>query len=631
MFDEPAHLITGYVLWKHHEVPMPPENGVFAQRWAALPLALQPLSFPDPQAPEIRGQDPWVVAYHFFHSVGNPFPAMLLEARAMIALLGVALGWLVFACSRHLFGVGGALLSLTLFAFSPALLAHGGVVTTDVALTLMLFAATLALWRVTSVVSATTLLASTLAVALLVITKMSFFVIFPIAALLLVARTASSQPVQLELGGTLREVSGGSRVGVWLVVALLHVLAVIALLWLAYDFNASPDLRPASHSGVMSWLLDVLRQSQLFPRPFLQGLGLQLALALERRSFFLGEYSLHGWKTFFPVCFLVKTPLGTLLLLLLAPLAHWYGGRASRSAVPDDAFFKRPSWFELTPLFVLLGVYGGVCIASPLNLGNRHMLPMYPALFVLSGAHASWLRVKVPWTRVLVFGLTASTCIATMSIRPHYLSFFNSLIGGPRNGYKYFVDSTLDWGQDLPTLATWLHEHVPKDSETPVYFSYFGTGSPKFYGIEAQRLPGYFERRRPDELPELAAGTYAISATMLQGVYQKFPGPWSVAFETLYVESRAVMEQWESTASDPVARAALLHAKGATYFDEYRHGLDELSFARLCAYLRTRRTPDDYVGYSILIYELNDADLKAALIDAPVQLVDSSPLMPTAH
>jgi len=106
---------------------------------------------------------------------------------------------------------------------------------------------------------------------------------------------------------------------------------------------------------------------------------------------------------------------------------------------------------------------------------------------------------------------------STLLIYPHYLAYFNELVG-PRNGYKVLVDSNLDWGQDLPGLRAWMDEH----SVEQVYLSWFGIAPPEHYSVRYRYLPGW----PPFEDPALCVyhpqrplpGIYAISATSLQGV-----------------------------------------------------------------------------------------------------------------
>jgi hypothetical protein len=213
--------------------------------------------------------------------------------------------------------------------------------------------------------------------------------------------------------------------------------------------------------------------------------------------------------------------------------------------------------------------------------------------------------------------LLMGTMIESLSIWPNYLAFFNQLVGGPRNGYKYLVDSSLDWGQDLPGLHDWLEKNVPAGSGTPVYLSYFGTADPRFYGIDALLLPGFFDSWTPQTFP-LRGGVYCLGATMLQAVYLDAHLPWTPADEASYGKAQAEINRWDSTANDPAARGHLVHEKGADYWTDCIHTYGFLRMTRLCAYLR-HRTPDDEVGYSILIYRLSNEEVRRALGGTPPQ------------
>ena len=103
--------------------------------------------------------------------------------------------------------------------------------------------------------------------------------------------------------------------------------------------------------------------------------------------------------------------------------------------------------------------------------------------------------------------------ISSVSIFPHYLAYFNELAGGPKNGYKFLVDSNLDWGQDLKGLKRYMDKHRIKR----VWFSYFGTASPDYHGIDYNYLPSYaiFNTKR-ERIP---TPFVAISATNLQGLH----------------------------------------------------------------------------------------------------------------
>jgi hypothetical protein len=171
------------------------------------------------------------------------------------------------------------------------------------------------------------------------------------------------------------------------------------------------------------------------------------------------------------------------------------------------------------------------------------------------------------------------------------------------------VDSSLDWGQDLPGLKKWLDQ---QEENGPVYLSYFGTASPGYYGINAIWLPSYPDRIPPREPPPLTRGIYCLSATMLQTVYVLAPGGWNDRYEQQYQQLGDFFGRYARTRHDPKRRDALLRQVGnPNVANEFRL-FEHLRFARLCAYLR-QREPTDEVCYSILIYRLSDRDIEQAL------------------
>jgi hypothetical protein len=239
-----------------------------------------------------------------------------------------------------------------------------------------------------------------------------------------------------------------------------------------------------------------------------------------------------------------------------------------------------------------------------------------------------------------VVGLALVWFVAeSFRIRPHYLAYFNQLVGGPAQGCHHLVDSSLDWGQDLPGLKAWLEEQAPSSRHAPrgepqtsigdagahhaghdgnvkhptVYLSYFGTGSPEYYGIQAEVLPSYFPRPKPGPVI-LRGGVYCISATMLQGVYLDLPGPWTDDKEKIYRELRKKLDQFDTSADQPALRAALLEEGLPSYWPRFRDAYEQLQFNRLCTVLR-QREPNHQIGYSILVYLLTDAEVRAALQD----------------
>jgi hypothetical protein len=339
-----------------------------------------------------------------------------------------------------------------------------------------------------------------------------------------------------------------------------------------------------------------------------------LKFSQGRPSFLNGQYGLFGWRSFFPYCFLVKTSLGVFVIVILAAaaaLGDWRRAGAPRSSARSE--LMRRGLYRTAPLWVLLAVYWAFAVSSKMNIGHRHILPIYPPMFVLAGAAARWFSRPAWAPKIVAAAALVFVAAEAVWMRPHYLAYFNQLIGGPRNGYRHLVDSSLDWGQDVPGLKEWLDRNgLSNQTRTPVYLAYFGNGNPTYYGVKVERLPGYVDRDIPaGRLGPLTGGVYCISATILQAVLLEPFGPWSRAYERTYFQ---LMRQIDGILKGPEEQKAAMLSKPEA--QRACRLFSELQLERLCAYLR-KREPDDNVGYSILIYRLSDQQVRDATLGPP--------------
>jgi hypothetical protein len=230
------------------------------------------------------------------------------------------------------------------------------------------------------------------------------------------------------------------------------------------------------------------------------------------------------------------------------------------------------------------------------------------------------MLTRLSWPRILIGVLVALLAIESAWIWPHYLAYFNQLIGGPKHGYKYLVDSSLDWGQDLPHLKRWIDENV-KESED-VYLAYFGNNVVQDYGVHAIRIaddPGWGRTRIE---PNLGPGVYCISASMLQRIYTKARGPWRPEYERVYRKLFRTVPDLLRDLRDPEANRRLVAKFGQEYLSDVITTFEHLRFARLAAYL-LQEEPDDSVGYSVLIYRLTSDDIRKALYGPPAELKEA--------
>jgi len=498
--DEPPNLGVGYTYlttgetWHISALGNPPLP--FA--WMALPVVLGNPHIPLQTLPNWHT----LVLPPYFRALFpllGPVEQLEVAGRVPMMLLGVLLGSLVFRWATDIFGAKGGILALALMVFDPAMVAHTPLATADVAVTLLGFATFFVGWRWVRARWARTSRAPTedirwsIGVGLLsgatMATKASgpiwVGLVVGVIAVVEVSRSPRSLPRAL-----------GSVLGRGVV-----ILAVAFLfLWGVYGFQLGP-LRigpylltvPASHH----W----------------ESLMRTLGSSSTRLMFLAGETKVGGgWWWYFPFAFLIKNPIPLLLI--------WTG------AIVVSLRQRTLTVLDFLFLLVFPAVYMAVAICGGIDIGYRHLLPIQPFLYVLA---AQWVEVSVVWgrqgrrwlttvARVLWVVLWVWYVVGTVRIFPHYLAYFNELVGGSSNGYRYLVDSNLDWGQGFKTLRKDL-DHL--DIRPPLRLGHDWYAGPELYGIQYEPIPPFvddvstFFSPRFDPPP----GTYVLGATLLQCGY----------------------------------------------------------------------------------------------------------------
>ena len=660
------------------------------QRWLSLPVYLA--GYKAPVAPQ-DASAAWIdeedcgEPHRFFYESGYDADTLLRLGRAMNVALAVALGLIIFTWSRSLFGQWGGMVSLVLYVFSPTALANGSLVTMDMGAATLMTASVWALWRLMQRVTAARLLTSSIVMGCLFLTKLSAVFIVPAGLLMLLVRLAWGPPLEVRLPGVASQVSRRfQQLRVFLLLIAVHVFVAWAIIWAGFDFRFSmaPAGLEAAHDGHQfihesldaaeaGWKGELIRNVsdlRLLPQGYVAAAAHTLSFA-QGGEFLIGVENESGSPFFFPYCLLIKTPLPVFFVLIMAVWAVVVGDLAGHE--PDDLsstartsrWQQYARWLYLSsPLWIWLFVFWTAAIRSQFNIGHRHIFPTYPAMFILAGAAGMCLPAlrnpRAPRLRGLRAGATvlALVCLSLESLLvwPNYLAYFNQLIGGPSQGYKHLIDSSLDWGQDLPALRDWLAEQSYEgDKRQRVYLSYFGTARPDYYGVHAVPLgnsaPGSQFMRLPDD-SQWTGGIYCISATMLQtnGVSSGY-GRWNADDEKSYREALDIFqsaeqqkaegesdearclrfgrEAWRRYQRETSASGLPLTSQpndeqlvryGASFldlFDRARHG-------RLMAYLR-ERGPDANVNYSILVFRLSDEEVEEALFGPPPESGHSDP------
>lgn len=518
-WDEPQHLVAGYSALKFQDYRTDPEHPPFIRMWAALPLlAMDGIKF-DLQRIDTNAPASWVLGGQFFFChdmlyVANDADHLLYAARFMIVLLGVVLGVLVFCWAHELFGFWPAMIALGLYTIEPNLLAHSRLVTTDFGVTCFAFGTMYFLWRTARRLSVGNLCGLVVFFTLAQISKFSAVLLGPIVLALLVVRVCQRRPWKTSIGRVTEVSAHLPRLVVALAAFLVLVVVAWVAIWAVYDFRYLP-------SAASSWQMDFhkdpvmlkraptitkavawVEEHRLLPNVYSEGFLLGQVKAQKRSGFLAGSYRLHGWWWFFPFAFLIKTLISVLLLFVTGAvlcLIRW------RRFLDDAAY-----------AFLPVAVFLAAAMTAKLNIGVRHILPIYPFALLLAGYAITELynERRKPF-RLLLGALCLLAAGEFILIYPHYLAFFNQFTGGPRNGHKYLIDSNLDWGQDLKGLKRWMDEYDVRH----INLSYFGTADPAYYKIDCTYLPGgpFFDEKLEGD-PRLP-GFVAVSVTNLRGLY----------------------------------------------------------------------------------------------------------------
>ena len=501
--DEQNHIARGLAFLRTGDPRLSVEHPPLINALSALPLLTMPEIDLPLDHPSWERQPPDVFWYLFAEAFlwqANrelDIQKVLFLARLPIVYLMLSLALVGWRFAARMWGGLAALLVLLFLLFDPNILAHGRYVTTDIGGTLFVFLATFLLWRLWQIEywSWPAWLLAALGLGLAFAAKLSALVFIPIWAILAL----------LPLYSTWNSRSAARRFGQLLSAALASLLVV----WAIFGFEWGSLLFVDSR-------LEALNQFSAPMPTFWSGIERVLILSEGGRpAFLMGAFSNNGFPLYFPIAFVVKTPLLTLVLFFAAGALLLLMRRTRPSAL-----------FLLIPILL----YFAVSAISALNIGYRHLLPILPFVYMLIGGLASPLTTAALQARfaqraraayvplALGFSLIMALLIIDARIHPHYISTFNSLAGGPENGHRYLVDSNIDWGQDLLRLRTWM-EANDVDS---VKLGWFGTADPDYYGLAYEPMPGFPRQpffgqwsEPPFDTAAPEMGTYAISASAL--------------------------------------------------------------------------------------------------------------------
>jgi hypothetical protein len=533
-YDEPLHFMGAWMQTHYDDFRCDPEDPPLWRYYVMLGTSKSELKVPtsglewdgmlgDRSVEGVFFQDV------FYFTPGNDAVGALDAARGRMLMFGVVLGAAIAAWAWRLRGPAAGAIAAAALCFDPNFLAHTPLVKDDVPIALVLLLFMAAAWLVGQRATLGRCIAVSLTLGAALTVKFSGVVAIGVLGIVLLIRALLPQPWNFL---TWTAATRAKRLAVAAGIAFASCLIAYVFIWACYRFRYGPSVDPgqtfdfgellritahheafaAYHAFTLTpeqlrqfnaqWKPDALfrlalwaGKFHLLPQTWIEGFLFSYGTAPGREAFLLGKSSMSGWWYYFPVAMAVKTPLATLIALVLSA-AYWIFHRA----------WAVKLW-DVLALSLMPVLYMAIAMGSDLNLGIRHVLPVYPFLFIFLGITAAdalrrGRKIAKAAIGLCLLGLVLETYLAY----PDFIPFFNVAAGGWRNGPNLLGDSNVDWGQELPALAQWQRANP----QYQLFLNYFGSADPRYYHIHYVKLPG--SKEPADQTPSAwLPRVYALS------------------------------------------------------------------------------------------------------------------------
>jgi len=501
--DEPDHILAGHRHWQCGDFGINPEHPPLLKLLATAPLNFRGLSEPPWECGSKFTSKFDTFSYGSTFLVENGIDSILISTRLAASLMSMLLVALVFLAAWEMFGRWEALTALAIVAFEPNLIAHGSIVTTDMAISATSFAAIYALYRFGKEQTWLRFLVVGAAFGLMLSAKHSAVIFVGILFALLIADTILFRGAKTNLPNRLfRQIV--AFVGIFLI--------GLAILWSFYGFRyyATPNAaepavsvadyikengRPESITSFPARVTEAISYTRIFPESYVLGMADVIAWGTRNCWLFGKAYPTGKWF-YFPIAFLVKSSIALLLLLPIGLILLCF--------TPEK---RHEGMFLLVPAIVFF-LFAS---SSNFNTGVRHILPIYAPLIVLVSAGAIWLCRKFHYLRYVLVALLLYNAAAAVRTAPSYLAFANDLWGGYENTHWIFSDSNIDTGQSMKLVSEYLAREGVEDCwiSTFVHPEMIGSVQP------CRNLPSgtriMVSRNLIDPIPPVIEGTVLLS------------------------------------------------------------------------------------------------------------------------
>jgi len=475
--DEPHYIGTGLYLW--HSGDYNYRDTLFFHPPLAFHLASLPLLSLDlGELPVTRE-----IGQQLLARTDLPPGRIRLLSRLPFIILSCWGAFLVALFAAEAAGYGAALIATALYTNSPLILAHSTIAHSDITVSIFCLQTLYTFWRWTRRPGALRLVLCGISLGLALLSEMNSLLFLPVLVLALFASAYDLLDTRTKAKQRTGWVEWRAEPALRSILRFVALLAVASfVIWLGY--GGSFALAPVESGRLAGMRLPWFTHAMLF----------DLAANEHGRAiFFNGQIATDGrfWYLI-PLAWLLKTPVPTLILLLVSLFCL-------RAALHDT---RRAA---VSVLLLSIVFYMAVVVAVlRVPLGIRYALPIIALLhlFIAILLARLWKRRRLPIILCLIWIVAEG-----IWIHPHYLAYFNALAGGPAEAHELLVESNLDWGQDLGTLA----EELERRGNPTIWLAYFGPEKPERHGIRSRPLRGCHP----------VSGWVAISATYLHGLYSR--------------------------------------------------------------------------------------------------------------
>lgn len=456
--DEGVHLFAGYTYLTKGDFRLDPEHPPLIKELAALPLLfMKNLNVELGTLWSQSGNyyyDSWqearILGEKFLFESGNNQEVIIFWGRFVGIVLTLILGWFAYFWAKKLYGEKAGIFAVFLTLLFPNILAHGRLINTDLGLTLFAFIAVYFWGEFLKKKGWLNFIFTGLFSGFAMASKYTAIILFFILLVLLIVKLVQDRKEYLN--------SISAYIGILIITTLV--------VWGSYGFSLQA------------------------PADFYKGFIFVTTHALGGHgSFLLGQNSSTGWWYYFPVAIFFKTPIPIFILFALTLIYF-------RKIKSKDKFDEL---LVILPMVIFLGF----AMYSKANLGIRHILPIFPFLFLFISKSINILDFKKElWVKIMFGVLIIWYTVSALIQYPNYIAYFNEFAGGSKNGHKILTDSNLDWGQDIVRIQEYINNNDIK-------VDYL------VYPWDGDRALRYYDLNYPVLEPENinARGNVIISAT----------------------------------------------------------------------------------------------------------------------